>query len=156
MGKDLRSCMILAHIIVGITGGAYVGDPNYIFVGSVFPDVDHLYVIVKNKMYPPKKLIHSLRYEGKHGLKYKTPLLHSIFGATICSAPIALWNPLGATHFFLAYIGHLGLDWVDHDEKQYLYPLKKKFRGFLPIFSKAEIAFTLALLVLMVVILKKA
>lgn len=148
--------MILAHIIVGITGGTYIGDPSYFFAGSVFPDVDHLYVIAKNKMYPPKKLLHSLRHEGKYGLKYKTPLLHSVFGAMLCSAPIALLSPLGAVHFLYGYLGHLVLDWVDHDEKQYLFPLKKKFRGFLPIFSKAEIAFTLALLVLMVVILEKA
>ena len=148
--------MILAHIIVGITAGTYVGDPNYIFVGSVFPDIDHIYVIAKNKMYPSKKLIQTMRYAGDFDMRYKTPLIHSVFGAILCSAPIALWNPLGSIHFFYAYIGHLVLDWVDHDEKQYLFPLKKKFRGFLPIFSRVEIAFTFALLVLMVVILKKA
>jgi hypothetical protein len=148
--------MILAHAIIGITAGTYVGDPAYVFLGSVFPDIDHMYIIVKNRMYPPKKLIHSLRHEGKYGLKYKTPFVHSVFGAALFSAPIMLWNPLGAWHFFLGFLGHLLLDWVDHDEKQYLFPLKKKFRGFLPIFSRVEIAFTLALLVLMAVILKKA
>jgi hypothetical protein len=147
--------MILAHAIVGIAAGSYFGDPTYIFLGSVFPDIDHLYIIVKNRTYPPSKLILSLRYDGKEGMKYKTPIIHSIFGAAICSMPIVFWDPIGAKHFFLAYLGHLVLDWVDHDQKQYLFPLKKKFKGFLPIFSRIEIAFTLILLVIMVLILEK-
>ena len=147
--------MILAHALVGITAGTYVGDMPYIFIGSVFPDIDHLIVIVKNKTYSLNKLIDSLRTDGQHGLKYKTKYVHSIFGAVVFSAPIVLWNPLGAWHFFLSYLGHLALDWVDHDEKQYLFPLKKKFRGFLPIFSRTEIAFTIALVVLMIEIIKK-
>ncbi|HEX8974636.1 MAG TPA: metal-dependent hydrolase [Patescibacteria group bacterium] len=149
--------MILAHALVGIIGGTYANDLPYVFVGSVLPDIDHLYIIARHKMYPPKKLIHSLRFEGRYGnLKYKTKYVHSVFGALLFSAPIMLWNPLGAKHFFFAYLGHLLLDWVDHDEKEYLFPLKKKFRGFLPIFSKLEIAFTLALFIFMIVILKKA
>ena len=148
--------MILAHAILGIAAGNYVNDLPYIFWGSVFPDVDHIVVIAKNKMFPPQKLLKSLRFDGKvGGLKYKTKYMHSIFGAVVCSAPLVLVDKLGAFHFFVAYLGHLVLDWVDHDEKQYLFPLKKKFRGFLPIFSKLEIAFTLALFVMMIIILKK-
>lgn len=147
--------MILAHVLVGITAGTYVGDMPYILAGSIFPDMDHLIVIVKNKTYSWDKLLQSLRTDGKHGLKYKTKYVHSIFGAVIFSAPLLLISSIGAWHFFLSYLGHLALDWVDHDEKQYLFPLKKKFRGFLPIFSRVEIAFTIGLVALMIEIIKK-
>src|SRR6266567_1032732 len=105
--------MILAHALVGITAGTYVGDMPYILIGSVFPDIDHLIVIVKNKTYSWRKLLESLKTDGQHGLKYKTKYVHSIFGAVVFSTPLILISTIGAWHFFLSYLGHLALDWVD-------------------------------------------
>lgn len=147
--------MILAHILVGVTAGTYYNDLPYIFAGSVFPDIDHLVIIAKNKTFSKSELIKSLKTDGQFGLKYKTKYVHSIFGAVVFSVPLLLINPVGAWHFFYSYLGHLALDWVDHDEKQYLFPLKKKFKGFLPIFSRTEIAFTVALVILMIEIIRK-
>lgn len=138
--------MILAHTIVGLMPVEEAKFSWYWFVGSVIPDIDHLFVLYENKIFSWRKLIDSMKFEDKYNINYKTKYVHSIFGATVSSFFVYLINPKGALYFFIAYIIHLLLDWPDRDEKQYLYPLKKKFRGFLPIFSMPEIIFTTILL----------
>lgn len=147
--------MILAHSIVGITVGTYTGQFWFVFWGSVLPDIDHIFVLLRHHVYPFRKIIASMRDEEKYSLFYKTKYVHSVFGALVFSAPIFFFiDRTGAAYFFLAYLGHLLLDWPDHDVKQYLFPFKKKFKGFLPIFSKREIMFTMLLLVLMVLVIR--
>ena len=72
--------------------------------------------------------------------------MHSIFGAVVTTIPVLFISREVALYYFVAYLIHLVLDWPDIDEKQYFYPFKKKIRGFLPIFSKPEIIFTILLL----------
>lgn len=116
------------------------------FIGSIIPDTDHLFVLYGNKIFSLNKIINSMRFEDKYNLHYKTKYLHSVFGAIIMTIPIAFIDMTGALYFFVAYIGHLLLDWSDQDEKQYLFPFCVKFRGFLPIFSKPEIIFSVFLI----------
>jgi hypothetical protein len=66
-------------------------------------------------------------------------------GAIVISIPLAIINPVSARYFLFGYIFHLLIDWLDIDEKQFLYPLKTKFKGFLPIFSKTEMVVTIIL-----------
>jgi len=141
--------MTLVHPIIGITLGNYFGHFWFIVLGSVLPDIDHLIVIIKNRIFSWDKIIDSLRFEKKYKISYKTKYIHSIFGAVVISIPFAIVNLRGGLYFFSAYLIHLFLDWFDIDEKQYFYPFKKKLKGFLPIFSKTEIAFTLFLIILM-------
>lgn len=144
--------MIIAHPILGITLGNYFFDHFwFIVLGSIFPDIDHLIVVFKYKIFRWGKIIDSIRFEEKYNLFYKTKYIHSIFGAVIVSVPLILIDFTGGLYFFVAYLIHLILDWFDIDEKQYLYPFKKKFKGFLPIFSKAEIIFTGFLIILMII-----
>ena len=117
------------------------------FLGSVVPDIDHLFVLYKYKIFSLKKIFKIQANEEKYCLHFKTKYGHSIFGAVVCSLPILFLDAYGAMFFFFAYILHLVLDWPDKDEKQYFFPLKFKVRGFLPILSKWEILFTLVLLV---------
>ena len=142
--------MILAHPIIGITLGNYFGHFWFIVLGSVLPDVDHLIIIIKNRIFSRDKIIDSLRFEEKYKISYKTKYIHSIFGAVIISIPFAVIDFKGGLYFFGAYLIHLFLDWFDIDEKQYFYPFKKKLKGFLPIFSKTEIVLTLFLFTLMI------
>ena len=138
--------MILAHTIVGLMPVDNSQFSWYWFVGSVIPDIDHLFVIYKHKLFSWKKLVEVERFEDKYNIHFKTKYGHSVFGATVTTIPLLFFNTQGALFFFLAYILHLLLDWPDIDEKQYLFPFKKKFRIFLPIFSKLEIIFTIILL----------
>ena len=115
------------------------------FVGSVAADLDHLFILYYYKIFSWARFIDVIRFEEKYGMHFKTKYFHSIFGALITSAPIVFISKTGALYYFIAYVIHLFLDWPDIDEKQYLYPLKHKFRGFLPIFSKLEIIFTFLL-----------
>lgn len=119
----------------------------YWLAGSVIPDLDHLFVLYKHKIYSFNKLIQTMKFEDNYNLHYKTKYGHSLFGVIVATLPILFLNIHGAIFFFLAYILHLFLDWPDKDEKQYLFPFKKKFRGFLPIFSKPEIVFTVILFI---------
>jgi hypothetical protein len=142
--------MILAHTIVGVTAGNYFGCVWYIVAWSIIPDIDHAYILLKNKFYTWHKIVDSIRFEERYKINYKTRYVHSVFGALIITLPLAFFSTRGAFYFFLAYIFHLVIDWLDCDEKQFLFPLKIKFKGFLPIFSKTEIVVTLCLSIFMV------
>ncbi|MBU0722599.1 metal-dependent hydrolase [Patescibacteria group bacterium] len=142
--------MILAHSIIGITLGNYFGYFGFILLGSILPDIDHLFVILKNRIFSWRKIIDSMRFENRYKISYKTKYVHSLFGAVIISTPVLFFDFTGGLYFFTGYSLHLIIDWVDIDNKQYLYPFKITFQGVLPISSKTEIVFTLALFVLMV------
>ncbi len=141
--------MIFIHLILGIILGKLFGGYLFFVLGSILPDFDHLYIILKNKFFSIKKIINSIRFEKKFGVKYKTPLLHSISGLILFSIIIYFFSKIGALYFAIAYFLHLLVDWMDIDEKYYLYPAKVKFKGFLPIWSKTEQILTIILLVLL-------
>lgn len=130
--------MIFIHLLIGIILGKIFGSYLFFILGSIFPDLDHMYVIIKNKFFSINKIINSIRYENKFNIKYKTPLFHSLLGLIIFSSIILIFATNGALFFAIAYLLHLLVDWLDIDEKYYFYPLKTKFSGFLPIWSKFE------------------
>ena len=116
------------------------------FLGSVIPDIDHLFVLYRHRIFSFKRIVETMRFEDKYNLRFKTKYSHSILGAVIFSLPALAIDLRGGFYFFLAYILHLVLDWPDRDEKQYFYPLEVKIRGFLPIFSNFEKVFTMVLI----------
>lgn len=138
--------MIFAHAIVGMMPVNQSEFSWFWFIGSVIPDIDHLFVLYRYRIFSWGKLIDAERFEDKYNIHFKTKYVHSIFGAVMMTLPVLLISREGAVYFFIAYLIHLLLDWPDIDEKQYFYPLKIKVRGFLPIWSKPEIVFTIALL----------
>jgi len=138
--------MILAHTIVGFIPVDSYQFSWYWLVGSIIPDIDHLFIILKYKLFSWKKLINAERFEDNYGIHFKTKYGHSVFGAILVTLPVLMISTKGALYFFIGYIVHLILDWPDQDEKQYLYPFKIKFRGFLPIFSIQERIFTIFLI----------
>jgi len=142
--------MIIAHALIGLMPVEHSRFSWFWLVGSIIPDVDHLFIIYKNRLFSLKRLIEVERFEDKYNIRFKTKYVHSVFGAVLLSIPAFLINHRGGVYFFFAYLLHLVLDWPDRDEKQYLYPFKIKFRGFLPILSKWEILFTLALVAVLV------
>src|SRR4030042_5618323 len=143
--------MILAHAIIGLMPIENNHFSWFWFLGSVIPDADHIFIILRNRFFTPRKIIDSVRFEEKYNVRYKTKYFHSLLGAIAISVPLVLVSSKGAAYFFLAYILHLLIDWLDIDEKQYLYPLKIKFKGFLPIFSKTEMIITIILAIFLFV-----
>lgn len=138
--------MILAHIVVGMMPVNQSEFSWYWFIGSVITDIDHIFVLWKYRIFSWAKLIDTEKFEDKYNIHFKTKYVHSIFGAVMMTLPVLLISREGAIYFFIAYLIHLALDWLDIDEKQYFYPLKIKVRGFLPIWSRPEIALTITLL----------
>lgn len=124
------------------------------FAGSVFSDIDHIVVLARHKIFGWRKIIDAMKFEDKYGFRFKTKYVHSLFGALLFSAAVALLSIEGAGWFFAAYVLHLLLDWPDRDIKQYFYPFKTEIRGFLPIFSLPEKIFTLVLLFVLVFVLQ--
>ena len=147
--------MIFIHFLTGIILGKFYGHYFLFILGSVFPDIDHIYIIIKNKLFNWKKITESIKYEKKFNIKYKTPLIHSLLGLIIFSLVVYLFNREGTLYFSIAYFLHLLIDWADIDEKYYLYPLKIKFRGFLPIWSKPEQTLTIILMLLIIIMIIK-
>ncbi len=139
--------MILAHIIIG-TLPAENHFSWFWFLGSVIPDIDHIFIIFKNKLFSINKLVDSVVNEEKYGIRYKTKYGHSILGGLLLSLIVFVISFSGGIYFFSGYMLHLALDFPDKDEKQYFYPLKIKIKGWLPIFSKTEIVFTIILLLI--------
>lgn len=138
--------MIFAHTIIGIMPVDHGQFSWFWFIGSIIPDIDHLFVLYRHKIFSPRAIINTMRFEDAHGLRYKTKYIHSILGAILFSLFVAIISGKEAGYFFIAYLIHLLLDWPDCDEKEYFYPFKRKIRGFFPILSKTEIIFTVFLL----------
>ncbi len=144
--------MILFHFIIGLILGKLFNNLWLFVIASILPDIDHLYIIIKNKIFTYKRLINTLKYEEKYHIRFKTPLMHSILGLLICTLLYYLIFNQNRLYFALAYFVHLLLDWPDTDKKQFLYPLKYEFSGFLPIWSKTEkIIATIFILILILI-----
>jgi len=144
--------MIFLHLLLGIILGELYGNYFFFILGSVFADLDHLYVIFKHRLFNIRKMIESIRYEHKYRINYKTPLFHSLFGAVIFSTAVFFIAPYGAIPFLIGYLLHLLLDLIDIDEKYLLYPLRIKFKGFLPIWSIVEQIATAAAIIAIVIL----
>lgn len=145
--------MIFAHLLLGIILGITFKNYFFFVLGAVFADFDHILVIAKNKLWNFNKIIESIRFEKKFGMRYKTPFFHSLFGLALFSGIIFLFSHKGGIEFGIAYFTHLLLDWVDIDEKYFLYPLKIRFKGFLPIWSRAEQVITATLILVIIILL---
>ncbi len=147
--------MIFLHLILGLICGGLFGNTLFFIGASMFPDIDHIYLIIKHKLFRLKRTINILKKEEEHNIHFKTPIMHSIFGLIIFSLIFfAITSNLEFTSYFaLMYFSHLLLDWPDIDKKKYLYPFsKKEFCGNLSIWSKAEKKFTLLSLILVIII----
>ena len=99
-----------------------------------------------------KKYVDVLEHEDKYGIKSKTHFFHSILSLVILTGIVSLFNQKGALFFGIAYFSHLILDWIDEDEKMFLWPLKIKFRGFLPVWSKTEQVVTVITLIALIIL----
>lgn len=137
--------MTFAHPLIGLILGKEFGHVTAYVAGSVFPDIDHLVVLIKNKHYHPLEAYRAMKDEKKYGESYKTVFTHSILAWLIFFGSLFLINRGAGLAFGTGYFIHLILDAVDTDEKQYFYPLKFKFTGFLPVFSYFEILSTIIL-----------
>lgn len=144
--------MIFIHLLIGIILGKIFGGYLFFILGSMFPDIDHIYITIKNKLYNINKIIDSIKFEKEYNIKYKTPVFHSLLGLTIFSFIIFLFSNSGALIFSIAYLLHLIVDWLDIDEKYYLYPSKIKFKGFLPIWSRFDKILTMILLIIILIL----
>ena len=146
--------MIFLHLILGLICGKLFGN-TWFFVGaSMLPDIDHLYLIIKHHLFPLKKTITILKKEEEHNIHFKTPVMHSLLGLILCTLIffVITTSTQFTFYFFLMYTSHLLLDWPDIDRKMYLYPLKKEFRGRVPIWSNGEKVIT-ALSILILILL---
>ena len=138
--------MIFLHLLLGLLLGKFFGHTSLFTFASIIPDIDHIYVILKHRLFTKKKLLNALAHEERYRVRFKTPLMHSLLGLVLCSAFFFLFVKDASLLliFLLMYLSHLLLDWPDIDKKQYLYPCsKKEFSGFLPIWSSIEKRITL-------------
>jgi len=80
--------MILAHQVVGLMPVQGNEFSWFWYLGSVIPDLDHLYVIYKHKLFSWGKLVEEEKFEDKYDIHFKTKYGHSVFGALVTSVPI--------------------------------------------------------------------
>jgi len=146
--------MIFLHLIIGLILGKLTFAYIPFILGSLIPDIDHIYIILKHKLHK-KNFLDTLKNEEKYNIKYKTPLFHSLLGLIIFSIIFYLitLNQLSSIYFASAYFLHLLMDWPDKDIKYYLYPSKIKFSGSFPIWSKTEKLLTILAIIILICIL---
>lgn len=144
--------MIFLHLLLALILGKLFGHTLLFAFASLLPDIDHLYIIVKHKLFTKKKFLNALKHEKRYNLRLKTPLMHSLLGLVLCSLIFLLitFDNQLTLLFSLTYFSHLLLDWLDIDKKQYFYPWKKEFSGFLPIWSKAEKVITIIAVIVLI------
>lgn len=145
--------MIFVHILIGIILGIIFGNYFFFILGSILPDLDHIYIIIKNKLWNLDKITKTLKYEDRFKIRYKTPFFHSLLGLIIFSLIIYFLFGNKTIYFAAAYFLHLLIDWIDIDEKYFLYPFKIKFKGFLPIWSRFEKWLTIVLLIVAIILI---
>ncbi len=133
--------LIPAHLIAGLLPVDHLTFSWFWFFGSVIPDLDHIYVLFKHSV-PLRKVFHSMRFEHLYGINFRTKYMHSVLGGAILSLSVLFFGWQNALVFAIAYGVHLILDLPDKDIKEYLYPLRLKFRGLWPLFSLPEKIFT--------------
>jgi hypothetical protein len=145
--------MIFLHLILGIILGNLTNNYLPFILGSIIPDIDHIYIILKHKLYK-KNFLDTFKNEEKYKIRYKTPLIHSILGLIILSSIFYFitLNQLSSIYFASAYFLHLLMDWPDKDIKYYLHPFKIKFSGFLPIWSKTEKILTIIGIIILILL----
>jgi len=122
--------MIFLHLIFGIILGIITQNYFYAILGTIIADIDHIYILIKNKLFTLKRIIDSMKYEEKYNIKYKTPIMHSISGLIIFSFPVFLIDRISGIVFAIGYLSHLILDLPDIDEKYLLYPLNINLEVF--------------------------
>ncbi len=144
--------MTFAHPLIGLILGKKFSHTISFVAGSVLPDIDHLAVLIKNKHFKPREIFYAMKNEKEYGENYKTPYTHSLLAWLVISLALLIINKNIGVAFSIGYLSHLILDIIDTDEKQLFYPLKKKIRGFLPVFSIFEIISTVILLIIYIVI----
>jgi hypothetical protein len=149
--------MIFLHTILGLFLGKFFGHYAALIAGSLLPDIDHVYIYFKNRLLTKKnfsfrRLVHVWRNDEKYGIVSKTPLFHSVMGLAIFSLFVTLLNRQEGVFFAIAYGLHLLMDWMDKDAKYFLFPLKLEFRGFLPVWSRAEQILTVIALIALAVV----
>ncbi len=137
--------MTIVHPLIGLILGKQFGYTAAFVIGSIFPDIDYLFVLIKNKHFKIREAFWMMKNEDAAGERYKTPYTHSLLAWLIFSGAVALYDWPTGLAFGAAYALHLLLDIIDTDEKQLFYPFKKTIRGFLPVFSKYEIIFVIIL-----------
>ena len=131
--------MTFAHPILGLILGKIYGHTGAFLIGSILPDIDHLVILLKHKQFSFREAYYSMKSEEKYGIRYKTPWTHSALALIVLGSLTTLINQPAGIAFAVGYLLHLLLDAIDTDEKQYFFPVKYKFRGFLPVFSYVEL-----------------
>ena len=137
--------------------GKFFGHYTAFIIGAVIAVIDHWFVYARNgffnfKNFSLSRLMDVVKHEERYGVKSKSGLFHSLFGLGWMTGLVWLFFPLEALFFGIGYLTHLILDWPDKEEKQYLYPLKIKFKGFLPIWSYGEKIVTFLFVVVLVIL----
>ncbi|MFC1769086.1 metal-dependent hydrolase [Nanoarchaeota archaeon] len=135
--------MFFTHIILPLILWKLFGNFWFLMVGSMIVDIDHLFLLIKNKHFNLREAVDVLKNEEKYGEHYRSPYLHSFFGLIVTSLLVWLFfSPTGAVYWAIGYLTHLIIDLFDKDVQYLLFPLKIEFKGTLPIPSYVE--FTIA------------
>ncbi len=143
---------ILAHLAAGLVIGKISGSYLPSLIGSLAMDLDHLIPYVRHKiLFSPKKFWDAITNpEDNYGNQRN--FLHSfIVWLPVSLISVAVSRNIGIV-FSLAYLCHLLLDLIDGSDFHPFYPFKLNIRGPIKYFSKPEVLFTAALLLVFFIV----
>lgn len=142
-----------SHIAAGLVIGKITGDYTAAVIGSLIPDLDHLYSYFKHGAFKSwKKIIQTITSEEDPHDDQRN-YFHNIFFFLAVVAFFMIINFSVGLIFSIAYFVHLLMDSLDGAEYYPLYPNKRiNLRGPIGYFSKYDMAVSIVLIIIYVAI----
>lgn len=144
--------LFITHILAGVLLANLLGHWPWIILGSVIIDIDHIIILLKQRVYSPVEMVRRICNEEKYG-SHRTKF-HSFFGLVVIFFVIAFFNVEIAKYFSIGLFFHLVLDALDGGSIRLFYPLPQTVKGPLWGMTKKEAALCTLLIIATIAIRK--
>lgn len=143
---------ITAHVLAGLIIGKLTGNYGLAIASAVLIDVDHLIPYAKHRVLLSPKKLWGVVTDPEDPYKNQRNYLHSFITWGLVSAIALLIDPRIGLIFMLGYLSHLILDLLDGSDFTPFYPFGSSVKGPIGYLSVHEFVFTIALLMVYVVL----
>lgn len=142
-----------SHLAVGLVIGKLTGDYTFALLGTIGPDVDHVYSYAKHGFFSSFKKFIKIATSEEDPYDDQRNYLHNIFIVTLICLLVFIFSYQIAGAFLFGYLSHLLMDAFDRADYFPLFPNRKiNLRGPIGYFSKYDIFISILLLIVFIII----
>ncbi len=138
------------HLALGLIIGKLTGNYGIAVSASVLIDCDHFIALARHGKLKDWKMFWEAITDPEDSFSDQRGALHTLFSALVVAlASYFLFSPIITLTLALSHVGHLLLDTISDSDSWPLRPFSNvRVRGFIPYYSKYEILFFFALLLI--------